>query len=143
MNNRGFTLIEVLLSLIILTVAVVSINAAFKQFTVYKSRFNKYKNIYMTTLSIKDLIESKKLSNNMTGSGKLNGLKYKYRVSLVAKGNTVSTDEESQGSIGKGNFELYLYKIDLQVENKKYSFYKTEYKKVKNFEFENIKIPGK
>ncbi len=139
MNNKGFTLIEVLLSLIILVVAIVSINAAFKQFVMYKSKMDKYKNIYMTTLSIKDMIISKKLTENTAGSGELNGIKYSYKVSLAAKGFTVESDTETS-SIGKGNFELYLYKIDLKVGNKKYTLYKTQFKKVKEFEFQ---IPHK
>ncbi len=139
MNNKGFTLIEVLLSLIILVVAVVSINAAFKQFVMYRSKMEKYKNIYMTTLSIKDMILSKKLSENTAGSGELNGIKYSYKVSLLAKGFNVESDTESS-SIGKGNYEIFLYKIDLKVGNKNYILYKTQFKKVNDFEFN---IPAK
>ncbi len=139
MNNKGFTLIEVLLSLIILVVAIVSINAAFKQFVMYKSKMDKYKNIYMTTLSIKDMILSKKLSENTAGSGELNGIKYSYKVSLLAKGFNVESDTESS-SIGKGNYEIFLYKIDLKVGSRNYVLYKTQFKKVNDFE---INIPAK
>lgn len=139
MNNKGFTLIEVLLSLLILVVAIVSINASFKQFVMYKSKMDKYKNLYMTTLSIKDKILSQKLTDNLAGSGELNGIRYSYKVSLAAKGYNIESDTETS-TIGKGKFEIYLYKIDLKVGNKNYTLYKTQYKKVRDFEF---KIPPK
>ncbi len=135
-KNKGFTLIEVLLSLIILTVAIVSVNAAFKQFVEYKSKMEKYKNIYMTTLSIKDMIESKELKNGYTETGELNGLKYKYSVELIASKRNVTSSEdiENQEQLEEGSFEVYLYKITLHIDNKKYEFYKTQYKKVINLE---------
>ncbi len=136
-NNKGFTLIEVLLSLIILTVAITSINIAFKQFTTYKQRVDKYKNIYLTTLSIKDMIESKNLSDGLAGSGELNGLKYSYTVKLIDKGANITGYSEETKTIEEGSFEVYLYKINLKVENREYSFYKTQYKKVKS-----VGIPG-
>jgi prepilin-type N-terminal cleavage/methylation domain-containing protein len=140
-NNSGFTLIEVLLSLIILTVAIVTINAAFKQFVEYKAKMEKYKNIYLTTLSIKDMIETKELSNGLSEAGELNGLKYKYSVKLVAKGkNTVSSEDvESKGKTAEGgSFEIFLYKITLEVENRKYEFFKLQYKKIKGLDIPNV-----
>lgn len=140
-NNSGFTLIEVLLSLIILTVAIVTINAAFKQFVEYKAKMEKYKNIYLTTLSIKDMIETKELSNGLSEAGELNGLKYKYSVKLVAKGkNTVSSEDiESRGKTAEGgSFEIFLYKITLEVENRKYEFFKLQYKKIKGLDIPNV-----
>ncbi len=131
-KNSGFTLIEVLLSLIILTVAIVTINIAFKQFTTYKIKFDKYKKIYRTTLSIKDMIETKELVDGLKEYGELNGLHYQYSVKLVNKNRNF---EEGEASIGSniGDFEIYLFKITLLVEGRKYEFYETRYKKIKTF----------
>jgi len=127
MKNRGFTLIEVLVSTVILAVAVISVSAAFKQFAEYRMKAEKYKNLYMTVLSLKDMIESKPLKNRQYGDGKINGLRYNYRVSLVSKGRSLTIEGE------QSSFEIYLYRIDLSVEGRTYSFYKTLYKKTGSF----------
>ena len=131
-KNKGFTLIEVLLSLIILTVAIVSVNAAFKQFVTYKEKFNKYKRIYRTTLSIKDMIDNKELVDGDTYYGELNGMKYEYTVHLVRKNRNFEEGEVSRGG-NTGDFEIYLFRVDLDVEGKKYSFYETKFKRIKAF----------
>ncbi len=129
-NKNGFTLIEVLIATLILAVAIISVNAAFKQFSVYKQKMDKYKNIYTTTLSIKDMIESKELKDNMQDKGIMNGLNFSYKVKLVSKNRNHSL-EEGEGNTGA--FEIYLYKIDLTIENKEYTFFKTQYRKLKEF----------
>ncbi len=126
-NKNGFTLIEVLIATLILAVAIISVNAAFKQFSVYKQKMDKYKNIYTTTLSIKDMIESKELKDNMQDTGIMNGLNFSYKVKLVSKNRNHSL-EEGEGNTGA--FEIYLYKINLTVENKEYTFFKTQYRKI-------------
>ncbi len=126
-NKNGFTLIEVLIATLILAVAIISVNAAFKQFSVYKQKMNKYKNIYTTTLSIKDMIENKELKDNIQDTGIMNGLNFSYKVKLVSKNRNRSL-EEGEGNTGA--FEIYLYKINLTVENKEYTFFKTQYRKI-------------
>ena len=126
-NKNGFTLIEVLIATLILAVAIISVNAAFKQFSVYKQKMNKYKNIYTTTLSIKDMIENKELKDNIQDTGIMNGLNFSYKVKLVSKNRNHSL-EEGEGNTGA--FEIYLYKINLTVENKEYTFFKTQYRKI-------------
>ena len=126
-NKNGFTLIEVLIATLILAVAIISVNAAFKQFSVYKQKMDKYKNIYTTTLSIKDMIENKELKDNMQDTGIMNGLNFSYKVKLVSKNRNHSL-EEGEGNTGA--FEIYLYKINLTVENKEYTFFKTQYRKI-------------
>ncbi len=130
-NQKGFTLIEVLIATLILAVSIISVNAAFKQFAVYKQKMEKYKQIYTTTLSLKDLIENKELKDNLQENGVLNGLKYSYKVKLINKIRNHSL-EETEGNTG--NFDIYLYKIYLTVENKEYEFFKTKYKKLSEFE---------
>jgi len=131
-KNKGFTLIEVLLSLIILTVAIVSVNAAFKQFVNYKQKLEKYKKIYRTTLAIKDYIESKELVDGVTEYGELNGMKYSYSVKLVSKNRNFEEGEASRGG-NTGDYELYLFKVTLDVEGRIYQFYETRYKKLRGF----------
>jgi len=129
-NQKGFTLIEVLIATLILAVSIISVNAAFKQFATYKQKMDKYKNIYVTTLSLKDMIESKNLKDNMQDKGTMNGLEYSYKVKLVNKMRNHSL-EETEGNTG--NFEIYLYKIHLTVGNREYNFFKTQYIKLNEF----------
>ncbi len=132
-NQKGFTLIEVLIATLILAVSIISVNAAFKQFSVYKQKMDKYKNIYTTTLSLKDKIENENLKDNLQEKGVLNGLEYSYKVKLISKMRNLSL-EETEGNTG--NFEIYLYKIELTVGSRNYSFFKTQYVKLSGFEGE-------
>jgi prepilin-type N-terminal cleavage/methylation domain-containing protein len=130
-NQKGFTLIEVLIATLILAVSIISINAAFKQFSVYKQKMDKYKKIYITTLSLKDMIENEDLKDNIQESGILNGLKYSYKVKLINKIRNHSL-EETEGNTG--DFEIYLFQITLNIDNKEYRFFKTKYVKVSGFQ---------
>lgn len=130
MTNKGFTLIEVLISLFILVVAAVTVNAAFKQFTVYKSKTKHYENHYITVLSLKDMIENQDLAEKQNRVGKLNGLDYKYEVIEIDKRRNYMPGETEEIGGNNGAFELTLFKIRLSVEDKEYEFYKTLYKKL-------------
>jgi prepilin-type N-terminal cleavage/methylation domain-containing protein len=131
MNKKGFTLVEVLIATFILSIAIMSMSAAFKQFFSYKERFEKYKNFYVSVLSIVDEISEKDLEEKPAGEGEINQLYFQYKTILVAKKRNFSFDAEFDlASTNQGPFEMRLYKVELNVGNKKFEFFTTQYKKL-------------
>jgi len=130
MSRKAFTLVEVLIATLILSVSILSMSAAFKQFFSYREKFNKYQTLYITTLSLVDKISTESLEKRPAGEGKINGLNYRYEASLVLRNRNFVYGESEQISGNKGNFEIQLYRVTLYVENKVFNFYVTRYKKL-------------
>jgi len=135
MNNKAFSLIEVLIAIFILSTSVIIISVVLKQFFEYKNKLNKYQLMYITTVSLIDKLSVEDLLKNPSSQGELNGLKYRYKTTIIErKTNAYSYIEENPENQAKiGNFEIILFKIDLWIENKKFEFFKTQYKKVSEY----------
>ena len=124
--NKGFTIIEVLVSLIILTSVIATLNAAFK---IYQSRFlsmERYENGYTNTLSIKDKLAAEDLGQRPEGTGEINGSEYSYSATLVDSRRTFYMDTDS-GAVGNvGPVNAYLYKVEVSVNGVDSEFYKMQ-----------------
>jgi prepilin-type N-terminal cleavage/methylation domain-containing protein len=127
-NNGGFTLVEVLIATVIMVISIVTVNAAFRQFAVYKEKIKNYENIYVSVLSIRDLVENQTLSPNLSRTGKINGLDYQYTCTLVESANNYLLSEEPSQNGNNGLFAIMLYKITITMAGKTFEIYKTEYK---------------
>ncbi|HIE59667.1 MAG TPA: prepilin-type N-terminal cleavage/methylation domain-containing protein [Hydrogenothermaceae bacterium] len=108
MSNKAFSLIEVLIATLILSVSIMVISATLKQFFVYKNKLNKYQLIYTTTMSLIDKISLENLLKNPSSQGKLNGLKYKYKATIIErKTNAFSyISENLENQMQTGSFEI-------------------------------------
>jgi len=100
MSNKGFTLIEMLVAIWIISMVIVLMSFALKQFFMYKEKLEKYKHMYITTISLVDKLMAEPLLKKRLYKGSINQINYKYEV------------------------------IILTIDGKKYEFYKTEYKKI-------------
>ena len=130
MSRKAFTLVEVLIAVLILSISILSMTAAFKQFFSYKEKLNKYQNLYLTVLSLVDEISKTNLEKKPIGRGEINGLRYSYEAKLVQKNRNFIYGETKEISGNRGNFELKLYKVTLHVGNQTFNFYVTRYKKL-------------
>lgn len=131
-NNKGFTIVEVLISLVIITATVVTVNIAYKIYAGRLKTLHKYEKQYNTVLSIKDHLSIQEFSHKAHYNAEFNQLKYKADVQLIEKKKTLAYDEETHQYTNSGMHELSLFKVDLQVEGQSYTFYKTQYRPLVN-----------
>jgi len=129
MSNKGFTLIEMLVAIWIISMVIVLMSFALKQFFMYKEKLEKYKHMYITTISLVDKLMAEPLLKKRLYKGSINQINYKYEVKIIEKKrNFLEIDEFGKKLTGK--FDIFLLKIILTIDGKKYEFYKTEYKKI-------------
>ncbi len=128
-SNRAFTLIEVLVASIIMFFAILTVNAAFKQYASYKIKQQKYENIYISALSLIDKIENEKLDSFTYDTGKINGLEYTVKAKRIAAKRNYTYGFSAKETGNKGRFLITLYKVEINIANKKFVFYKTQYRR--------------
>ncbi len=127
-SKKGFSLIEILISLVIIASVIFILNVAYKEYINNRSQMFKYEKLYNTVLSIKDWLASKSLDDMYHFKGVLNGLKYTVTVKKIAENRNYIITFSGNGNIG--NFKVFLYKITLQIGGKSFIFYETQYKKI-------------
>ncbi len=131
MNRKGFTLIEVLIAVVVLFSAVISFSAAFKLYVDSSLKQDLYQEVFITAISLKNMIESKDLATEREGSGEDGELEYSFKAKpVVSSRNYVFMEEEIVGQ-NTGPFEIILYKVDLTLKRKDwtraFSFHVTQY----------------
>jgi prepilin-type N-terminal cleavage/methylation domain-containing protein len=128
-NDKGFTLIEVLISTLILALAILTVNGAFKQFVAYQGKMARYENLYTSVLSIRDQIASSPLVDGAEGRGSINGVAYEFRVVEKARRRNFEVDMLAEAPDTRGSFELTLFQITLTVDGRDFEFLQTRFKK--------------
>jgi len=127
-NRSAFAIIEVLVAFIILTTAMSLLTYAQKNFNTNINRLNKYENLYITVLSLKNKIDVElKLGDKMHYAGKLNGYNYAINLKKIQQGRNIISDDMSKFT-NTGPHIYTLYKVTINLKNiaKKYSFYKVK-----------------
>ncbi len=128
-------LIEVLISVLIISASIVTISAGMKMFFQYKQRQENYQNLYITVLSLKDEIENMKLKNVKSLKDRLNGFNYTVSVTPIRRlRNYIYTYNEAEETSGnKGGYDISLYKVKVNLNKgnfrKDIEFYITQYNK--------------
>ncbi len=131
MKSKAFTMIEILIATSILFISTITLVVAYKQFIKYRDQLEKYENFYESVRSLVDLLLWKSLLKNPQGSGVWNGLHYSYKTEIVKEErNFRPSTIETTDIYSKGQYYIYLIKVTLTVAGQKFSFYKTEYRKV-------------
>lgn len=110
--KKGFTVIEILIAMLILFTAIGFVNISIKAFNNYQRKSEVYQNFYITTLSIKDLLKTKDMTNNIY-RGELNNIKYIATVTPFIQSKNYDENMFTRGNIG--DFMITLYKIELTL----------------------------
>jgi len=110
MKKKAFTVVEILISMLILFTAVVFVNMTMKAYNNYQRKSKVYQNIYTTTLSIKDWLKTQDMSKNIY-KGEMNTIRYIAKISPLLQAK--SYDETMLGSGNIGNFMIILYHVNL------------------------------
>ncbi len=131
MSNKGFTLIEVLVASIILFLSILTVNAAYKQYVSYKTKQQKYENIYIAAISLMNEIEGENISQLEAKKREINGLKYTLSIQSIASKRNYAIGLETNQTKNNGLFLITLYKITIKMENRTFVLFKTEYQKIK------------
>jgi len=130
-SNKGFTLIEVLVASIILFLSIVTVSLAYKQYESNISRQRKYEMIYINAISLMNKILNKNIfAPTFYESGTINGMKYKINAKVISSKRNYIYGFSEQASGNKGNFMVKLYKITIELNNLRFTLYKTEFSKV-------------
>ncbi len=128
-SDNGFTLIELLIASAILFAAILTANAAFKQYTTYRIKQKKYEKIYISVLSLKDKINSSSLGLFTDRSGNINGLAYEITAKRVESNRNYIYSIEQEASGNKGLFVITLYRVAIHIAGRVFRFYRTEYER--------------
>ena len=129
-QQGGFTLIEVLIAMVLMAMVILMLNGAFKQYASYQSKLTDYQNLYLTVLSLRDLLSERQLENGAHFEGSLNGLHYVCDVVELERMNNAVDSEFVDPSGSRGAFELSLFRLDLTVGGKSFKFNRTRYEKL-------------
>jgi Tfp pilus assembly protein PilE len=130
--KKGFTVIEILISMMVLFVAIGFVNISIKAFNNYQRKSEVYQNFYVTTLSLKDWVLSQPLDETFY-QGKMNGLTYKIDVKeLISRKNYRYSFDTVGGNSGDFLITLYQIKLELKNRNRKkdYIFFSTRQKRI-------------
>jgi hypothetical protein len=122
MMKKAFTVVEILIAMLLLFGSIVFVNISIKAFNNYQRKSEKYQNIYITVLSLKDWLSTQMLDKR-TYEGTRNGYRYIFKIKpiLQAKNYTFSM------AFGAGNYGDYLvtlYEVELflMVKDKEHTF---------------------
>jgi len=111
--KRGFTVIEILISMMVLFVAIAFVNISIKAYNNYQRKSNVYQNFYITALSLKDLIASQPLDKESL-EGDMNKIHYKLNIKPVLKAKNYNFTMEFGGG-NNGNFMITLYEVEMSL----------------------------
>ena len=126
-TERGFTLIEVLVAVLILATVISSLNAAFKQYVNYRAKITSYETLYLSVLSLKDYLSRLSFIDQDHGSGAINGLEYRYQIVQQSKTQNYVTGMTEGETGNQGAYEIALYKITVVIAEKSFVFFQTQY----------------
>jgi len=129
MNKKAFTVVEILISMLILFTAVVFVNMTMKAYNNYQRKSKVYQNIYITTLSIKDWLKRQDMTK-VTHKGKMNGISYIAKIIPLIESKNYDETVFGRGNIGDFMITLYQVNLSLTTQTKilKFSYLVTKQK---------------
>jgi len=139
--KKAIITIEVLIALIILFSAVVLTTSSIRSLNLFSLKKEIYKNSYIAVLSIRSLLENRKL--NINGGeirGKIDGYSYIIKYHVEKQKRSFIIGETSQLTGNLGIYMMFLFKCNLIIKNRyedrDYIFYITQYNSMVNDELQ-------
>jgi len=129
-GEKGFTLIEILVASVILTMAISIATISYREYVLSLNTQRKYENIYVSVLTLANKMEEKKLNGIgfFTEKGKINGINYVIKARRVAAKRNYRINVDDARRIGV--FYIYLYRIEIKIDEKIFVLYKTSFRKI-------------
>ncbi|WP_298691241.1 hypothetical protein [uncultured Sulfuricurvum sp.] len=134
MKRTAFLTIEVLISLVIISMGVLTVTSALKTLYGAADKQKHYEAAATTLLSLKDMLSSIDFEKQQHKEGKLNGWEYAVHIERIASQRTYVISDITEFTGNKGRYEIQLYKVTLTLHDeslsKTYTIYQTRYKPV-------------
>ncbi len=135
--KKAFVTIEAVIAFVILTFAILTTVSSVRTLNLYQKRKSSYENLFITVLSIKDLIKNENFEKKRKFSGVLNGFDYNATVKIEDRKHNMVMDEFFGYS--PGTYQVTLYKVLLEVRKKNliknFSFLLTKEKLLKEYQY--------
>jgi len=136
--KKAFVTIEILVAMVIGFLAIIMLTSSIKSLQKVSIQQDLYQDLYISVLSIKNIIKAKECMNNPNLSGEINGFNYTIKCrEIKAQKNYIEslnpmTFQDEGGN--KGIFMIYLFRVDIDIKknglDKTYSFYQSEQKRL-------------
>lgn len=133
-SHKAFTVIEILIAMLILFTAITFSAISIKAFNTYQRQSERYQDLYITALSLKEEMFSLSEFQKMEYNGLLNGLRYSIEIKELIKKRNYLLGQDGIGR-NNGNFMITLYSLTIILTQKnrvkKYTFLLTKEKLLK------------
>lgn len=116
-SSSGFTLIEVLIGIIILGAAISLLSVSIKQSVQQQEKMGALLDIYQVALTVRPEIESEIELGNRNGTIEQNDLVVNWQANVLDEKQETSIFNPEAGSYQSGNRIIYLYNVELMIEN--------------------------
>lgn len=137
MKKSAFLTIEVLISLVIITMGILVASSSLKSFYFASEKKQSYEDLLSTLLTLKDLYVQTDFEKLKTEEGTLNGWDYSLTSQNILSKKTFIYDETGLSGGNSGPYEMTLYKIDIQLQKESFtqsfSYYQTRAKQIADF----------
>jgi len=141
MKRTAFMTVEVLISLVIISMGVLTITSALKTLYAATDKQKHYEQAAIVLFSLKDTLRSIDFEKQKHIKGRLNGWNYTINAEQIVSRHNYTIDPDSELLSGNnGPHTILLYKITLAVNDdilsKQYTLYESRYK-TKNTKIED------
>jgi len=129
MEKRGFSLLEILIALVILSSAVAAGAAAYHQYLRVREKQRGYEMVYEAILSLKAKLKAEGLDRDGVQEGFYGEVPYTIRSKKVCEMRNYVHDIEG-GKVGnKGPFIVSLHRVEITLAGKTFHFFVTSYRR--------------
>lgn len=134
-QSKGFTLIEILVGMLVISLAIMCFSAALRQVFLWQHKQKKYEDVYITAQSLINKIVSVDHSENsrtdQIEEGKINGLDYSLKCTPIQTKKNYLFSAEIGSSGNSGYYDVTLQQCTLALNSqelgKEFSFYRTQF----------------
>ena len=126
MSRTGFTIVEILISLVIITLSISTLAISYREFSITREKQNEIPSKVLLVYSAIQTIDQKVKNGTLNGMGTILDVPYSFKSQIIEK-KIVSRELETKSE----KYRLYLIKVTLNIFNKEYSWKTLRYEKVR------------